>query len=66
MLPFVAEIVGTFLLLLLGDGVAANVLLARTKGHGSGWAVITIGWGLAVFVAVFAVAAFSGAHINRR
>jgi glycerol uptake facilitator protein len=64
MSPFVAEIVGTFLLLLLGDGVVANVLLARTKGHGSGWAVITIGWGLAVFVAVFAVAAFSGAHIN--
>ena len=64
MSPFVAEIVGTALLILLGDGVVANVLLRGTKGENSGWIVITFGWGLAVFVAVFAVAAFSGAHIN--
>ncbi len=64
MTPFVAEIIGTALLVLLGDGVVANVLLSRTKGNDSGWVVITIGWGLAVFVAVFAVAAVSGAHIN--
>lgn len=64
MTPFLAEIVGTALLLLLGDGVVANVLLKGTKGENSGWIVITMGWGFAVFVAVFTVAAFSGAHIN--
>ncbi len=64
MSPFIAEIVGTALLLLLGDGVVANVLLRGTKGENSGWIVITFGWGMAVFVGVFAVAAFSGAHIN--
>ena len=62
--PFIAEIVGTALLLLLGDGVVANVVLKGTKGQNSGWIVITFGWGMAVFVAVFAVAVFSGAHIN--
>ncbi|MDH3205526.1 MAG: aquaporin family protein [Gemmatimonadota bacterium] len=64
MSPFTAELVGTALLLLLGDGVVANVVLKDTKGSDSGWIVITGGWGLAVFVAVFCVAAFSGAHIN--
>ncbi len=64
MTPFLAEIVGTAMLILLGDGVVANVLLKGTKGHNSGWIVITMGWGMAVFVAVFSVAAFSGAHIN--
>jgi len=64
MTPFAAEIVGTALLILLGDGVVANVLLTKTKGNDSGWVVITMGWGLGVFVAVFAVAAISGAHIN--
>jgi glycerol uptake facilitator protein len=64
MIPFVAEIVGTALLLLLGDGVVANVLLQGTKGQDSGWIVITMGWGLAVFVGVFTVAVYSGAHIN--
>ncbi len=64
MTPFTAEIVGTALLLLLGDGVVANVVLRRTKGAESGWIVISLGWGMAVFVAVFVVARFSGAHIN--
>jgi len=64
MTPFVAELIGTALLILLGNGVVANVLLKGTKGHASGWIVITMGWGMAVFVAVFVVGAFSGAHIN--
>ena len=64
MSPFLAEFFGTMLLLLLGDGVVANVVLKGTKGHNSGWIVITFGWGMAVFVAVFTVAVFSGAHIN--
>ncbi len=64
MTPFVAEIMGTAFLLLLGDGVVANVVLKGTKGENSGWIVISFGWGMAVFVAVFIVAAYSGAHIN--
>ena len=62
--PFTAEIVGTMLLLLLGNGVVANVVLKETKANGSGWIVITTGWGLAVFVAVAVAAPYSGAHIN--
>lgn len=62
--PFLGEIIGTAILILLGDGVVANVVLKGTKGQNSGWIVITWGWGMAVFVAVFTVAAFSGAHIN--
>jgi len=64
MTPFLGELVGTAVLLLLGDGVVANVVLGQTKGQNSGWIVITFGWGMAVFVAVFIVAAASGAHIN--
>ena len=64
MTPFFGELVGTALLILLGDGVVANVLLKGTKGENAGWIVITFGWGMAVFAAVFCVAAFSGAHIN--
>jgi glycerol uptake facilitator protein len=64
MSPFVAEFVGTALLVTLGDGVVANVLLARTKGNNSGWIVITTGWALAVFVGVFSSQSFSGAHLN--
>ncbi|TDJ68028.1 MAG: aquaporin family protein [Planctomycetota bacterium] len=62
--PYVAEFVGTALLILLGNGVVANVVLTDTKGHGAGWIAITAGWGLAVFVAVLCTAEFSGAHIN--
>ena len=64
MSPFLGEFIGTGLLILLGNGVVANVVLTGTKGNGAGWIVITWGWGMAVFVAVFTVAAFSGAHLN--
>jgi glycerol uptake facilitator protein len=59
-----AELLGTFLLILLGEGIVANAVLAKTKGENAGWLAITSGWGLAVFVAVGVVAPFSGAHIN--
>jgi glycerol uptake facilitator protein len=61
---YLAEFIGTALLVLFGNGVVANVVLARTKGHNSGWVVITAGWGLAVFIGVFSTQAFSGAHLN--
>lgn len=61
---YLAEFIGTALLVVFGDGVVANVVLARTKGHNSGWIVITGGWALAVFVGVFCSQAASGAHIN--
>ena len=61
---FIAELVGTALLVLLGDGVVAAVLLKRSKAQGSGWIVITTGWGLAVCMAVYSVGRVSGAHIN--
>jgi glycerol uptake facilitator protein len=59
-----AEFIGTALLVLLGDGVVANVVLPKTKGNSGGWIVITFGWGMAVFVAVWCVGGISGAHIN--
>lgn len=61
---FLAEVIGTAILILLGDGVVAGVLLAKSKAQNSGWIVITMGWGLAVAIAVYAVGGFSGAHIN--
>ncbi|MFQ3647730.1 MAG: MIP/aquaporin family protein [Anaerolineae bacterium] len=61
---FIAEIIGTMILILLGDGVVANVVLGKTKGNSSGWIVITFGWGMAVFVGAYSVAAISGAHLN--
>ncbi|MFW5972477.1 MAG: MIP/aquaporin family protein [Bacteroidota bacterium] len=64
MSPFIGEVIGTALLILLGDGVVANVVLRGTKGAGGGWIVITWGWAMGVFVAVFTVSAVSGAHIN--
>lgn len=64
MSPFIAELVGTALLILLGNGVVANVVLNKTKGNSSGLIVITFGWAIAVFVAVYAVSKFSNAHLN--
>ena len=61
---FYGEFIGTFLLILLGNGVVANVVLNKTKGANSGWIVITFGWAIAVFVAVFVAAKSSGAHLN--
>lgn len=64
MTPFIAEIAGTFMLMLLGNGVVANVVLNQTKGNNSGWIVITTGWGLAVFTGVVVAGPYSGAHLN--
>lgn len=64
MSPFMGELIGTMILILLGDGVVANVLLARSKGENSGWIVITTGWALAVAMGIYAVGNISGAHIN--
>lgn len=61
---YVAEAVGTMILILLGDGVVANVLLARSKGQNSGWIVIAVGWAVAVTIAVYSVGRISGAHLN--
>ena len=64
MSPFWGEVLGTMLLIVLGDGVVANVLLNKSKGQNGGWIVITTGWALAVTIAVYAVNAASGAHLN--
>ena len=61
---FTAELVGTFLLILLGGSVNANVKLKQTTGHGSDWILTTIGWGAAVAIAIYSVVAYSGAHLN--
>jgi glycerol uptake facilitator protein len=62
--PFIAELIGTAVLILLGGGVVANVVLNKTNGNNSGWIVITTGWALAVYVAVVIAGPYSGAHIN--
>ena len=64
MQTLLAEAIGTMLLVLLGDGVVANVILNKTKGQNGGWIVITVGWGVAVAMAVYAVGRISGAHLN--
>lgn len=61
---FIGELLGTFILIVLGAGVVANVVLEKTGGNASGYIVITWGWGIAVFVAVFITGSVSGAHIN--
>lgn len=64
MSPFVAEITGTAILITLGAGVVANVLLSKTKGNNSGLIVIAFGWAIGVFTGIYASAAHSGAHLN--
>ena len=64
MTPFVAELLGTALIIIFGDGVVANVLLKNSKGNNGGWIVIAFGWAMAVFIAVYVSAAASGAHLN--
>ena len=61
---YIAEFIGTFLLILLGNGVVANVSLKDTFGHNGGWIVVALGWGLGVFVGVSVAGPVSGAHIN--
>lgn len=64
MSPFLAEILGTMFMILLGNGVVANVVLKGTKGNNGGWMVITTAWALAVFVGVVIAGPYSGAHLN--
>lgn len=64
MTPFIAELIGTATLILLGGGVVANVVLNETKGNSSGWMVITTAWALAVFMGVTIAGPYSGAHLN--
>src|SRR6476469_1097333 len=64
MSEFSAELIGTMFLILLGNGVVANVILKGTKGNNSGWMVITTGWALAVYVGVVIAGPYSGAHLN--
>ena len=64
MTPFLGEFTGTAFLVLLGDGVVANVVLNKTKGQNSGWIVIAFGWAMAVYTGVFIAAPYSSAHLN--
>jgi|694.fasta_scaffold12842_6 glycerol uptake facilitator protein len=64
MTPWTAELIGTALLVLFGNGVVANVLLPKTKGNNAGWIVIAAGWGLAVYIGAFCSEKYSGAHLN--
>ena len=65
MSPFLGEFIGTMLLIIMGDGVVANVVLNKTKGNNSGWIVITFGWGMAVFLGVYASTSLGGSgHLN--
>lgn len=65
MSPFLGEFIGTMLLIIMGDGVVANVVLNKTKGNNSGWIVITFGWAMAVFLGVYASTRLGGGgHLN--
>ena len=64
MSPYVAEFFGTMILILLGDGVVAGVILKGTKSENAGWLTIVIRWGIAVTLAIYDVGRFSGAHLN--
>jgi glycerol uptake facilitator protein len=61
---FIAEVLGTMILILLGDGVVAGVLLAKSKANNAGWIVITFGWGMAVFSGIAVAGTVTGAHMN--
>jgi glycerol uptake facilitator protein len=62
--PFLGEFLGTAILIILGEGVVANVVLTKTKGNNSGWIVISFGWAIAVFTGIFVASHFSKAHLN--
>lgn len=62
--PYLAEFIGTLILILLGEGVVASVVLKGTKSENAGWLTIVLAWGLAVTFAIYAVGRFSGAHLN--
>src|SRR6266496_505736 len=65
MSPFIGEFIGTALLITMGGGVVANVVLTKTKGNNSGWIGITFGWAMAVFIGVYASTHFNGSeHLN--
>ena len=64
MQAYIGEFIGTMILIILGDGVVAGVLLRNSKAENSGWIVITFGWAMAVAIAVYVTGQFSGAHIN--
>lgn len=64
MSPYLAEFFGTMILIILGDGVVAGVVLKGTKSENAGWFTIVVGWGLAVTLAVYAAGTYSGAHLN--
>ncbi|MFZ5592444.1 MAG: MIP/aquaporin family protein, partial [Bacillota bacterium] len=64
MTPFLAEVIGTMLIIVFGGGVVAGCVLKKSKSENSGWIVITFGWGLGVAMAIYASGPFSGAHLN--
>jgi glycerol uptake facilitator protein len=65
MSPFLGEFIGTMLLIIMGDGVVANVVLNKTKGNNGGWIVIAFGWAMAVFLGVYASTSLGGSgHLN--
>lgn len=64
MTPFLGELIGTMILIIFGAGVVGGVLMKDSKAEGAGWIVVTLGWGLAVTMGVYAVGNFSGAHLN--
>ena len=64
MSPYLAEFLGTMLLIILGDGVVAGVVLKGTKSENAGWLTICVAWGLAVTLSIYAVGSISGAHLN--
>src|SRR3712207_7915228 len=63
-MTFIGELLGTFILVLLGDGVVSACVLNKTKAQNSGWIAIVLGWGIAVTVAVYVSGFMSGAHLN--